>query len=640
MTPRAARTSIPRVVVEEAAAEPAAVAVGEICLCRICPLFESKGEFLDMCRIILFGVMAVLLVPALCLGAEFEANNVAEIQAALDTVASNGEDDTIRIAAGTYVVDTTLTFVSTEEYSLRVEGQGRGVTILDGGGQTRVMAVDTVQTASDYWTSVTMSGVSFINGRAEDGGGGLSVLVYKADVLIDGCGFENNVAEPPEESYLGYDRMNGGGGLFIGTGNLLRKTSGDVHVQKSEFINNHSSVFGGGAYVYAKATFHGNVIIEQNIFKGNSAELDGAGLWVGADDLDIINNTFLQNNSGDKGGGLYELTSVWLDIHNNIFWDNDAANGGGDLCIRSVMSYAKTFSNILPDMLLLSENTHSEGANLDEDPLLGDDLTPLPGSPCINTGDNDAPELGCGDHNGHTRIHDGTVDRGAIEFGSTDSADPNCGDTDPNNPADPNNPIPTPPSIDGGGGGGGCFLGTAMTVDPDSEVYKAARRVTDRHNSPSFKAAMEKVRQEVRPLIKKQCRQLNQDAAINARDQVDLGRPELLVFVSASMPPDTTMALAWDAHRIKDKSDVRFVLRGFPECGLTDYVKSVRANNNNLNLTVDPFLYDTYEVKQVPAVVVNRAVKIDHPRNLKTALTRIQAASDQNLKPLIKDLNW
>jgi type-F conjugative transfer system pilin assembly protein TrbC len=288
----------------------------------------------------------------------------------------------------------------------------------------------------------------------------------------------------------------------------------------------------------------------------------------------------------------------------------------------------------------LSENTHSEGDNLDEDPLLDEDLTPLPGSPCINTGDNDAPELGCGDYNGHKRIHDGTVDRGAIEFGSTDSADPNCGDTDPdpNNPTDPNNPIPTPPSI--GSGGGGCFLGTALTVDPDSDVYKSVKRIAERHNSPEFRAAMEKVRQEVKPIIKKQCRQLNRDVAKNARDRVDPDRPELLVFVSASMPPDTTAVLARDAHQIREKSEVRFVLRGFPKGGLTDYLQGIHASDYNLNLTVDPFLYDTYEVEQVPAVVVNRAVKIDHPRNLKTALTRIQAASDQNLKPLIKDLNW
>jgi hypothetical protein len=587
-----------------------------------------------MRRFFLSGVLLACLFPALCLGAEFEASTTAEIQAALDTAASNGEDDTIRIAAGTYAVDTTLSFVSTEEYSLRIEGEGRGVTILDGGGQVRVMAVDTVQTASDYWTSITVSGISFRNGLAEDGGGGgLSVLVFKADVLIDGCGFKNNEAEPPEESYIDIDRWNGGGGLFVGTGNLLRDTSGDVHLQKCEFINNHSTVFGGGAYVHATAVLYGNTIIEQNIFKGNSAELDGGGLWIEADDLAITNNTFVNNNSGDKGGGLYEFISAWLNIHNNIFWDNDASTGGEDLCIKGVMSYARTFSNILSDMLILSQNTHSEGDNLDEDPLLDDDLTPLPGSPCINTGDNNALKLSCGDYNSHKRIHNGTVDRGAIESGSTEPEDPNCGDTD-------TDPIPTPPSNNGGSGGGGCFLGTAIGIDPDSDVYKSVKRIAERHNNPEFKAVMEKVRQEVKPIIKKQCRQLNRDVAKKAHDQVDPNRPELLIFISASMPPATTAGLANDANRIREKSNVRFVLRGYPEGGLTNYIQSFNANNYNLNLTVDPFLYDTYEVEQAPAIVVNRSVRVDHPRDLKSALTLTQAASDQHLKPLIKDLGW
>jgi type-F conjugative transfer system pilin assembly protein TrbC len=177
-------------------------------------------------------------------------------------------------------------------------------------------------------------------------------------------------------------------------------------------------------------------------------------------------------------------------------------------------------------------------------------------------------------------------------------------------------------------------------VDQDGEAYRAAERIADRHNSPEMQKAIAAAKQRLGPHVKRQCGRINRAAVTNQGDAVNPDRPELLIFISSSMPPAATFEFARAAYQVKDKSDVRFVLRGFPEGDLTDYLKEIRADSYSSNLTVDPLLFDTYEVKKVPAVVVNRAVRIDHPRDLKSALILTQAATDQNLNPLIRDLSW
>jgi type-F conjugative transfer system pilin assembly protein TrbC len=504
------------------------------------------------------------------------------------------------------------------------------------------MALDTAQTSIDAGTTITVTGVSFSNGHTEDGGGGgLSVIVDLADIVVKKCAFENNVANPPETTFIDSYRKNGGGGLFLAVGEMRRTSGGDVFVEQCKFSGNSTSAFGGGAYIYAVGEYRISATCQNNIFQNNRASLNGGGLWVETNQLIFANNTVKDNQAGSNGGGTLIYSGRWIYIYNNIIWSNNAEVSGLDMYIDDAWigtKYINLFSNTYSEAIFSVGDSKSEGDNSAEDPLLAEDLSPLLGSPCIDTGDNDAPELACGDYYGHERIHSGTVDRGAIEFGSSDPEDPECNSIDP---VDPTDPDPYPISlVTGGSGGGGCFIAGAMAVDPNSEAYKAAKRIAERHNSPEVQGRIEAAKKRLDPVVKKQCRQLSRVVAADARGAVDPERPELLVFVSSSMPADATMAFARDANRVKAKSHVRFVLRGFPEGGLNDYLQGIRADNYGLNLTVDPLLYDTYEIEQVPAVVVNRAVKVDHPRDLKSALTLTQAASDHNLNPLIRDLSW
>jgi len=68
--------------------------------------------------ILFISVLTLLSIPTFSLGATFCVSNASDLQTALTTAASNGEDDTIKIVQGTY--NGNFTYASTEAYSLTV----------------------------------------------------------------------------------------------------------------------------------------------------------------------------------------------------------------------------------------------------------------------------------------------------------------------------------------------------------------------------------------------------------------------------------------------------------------------------------------------------------------------------------------
>jgi hypothetical protein len=79
--------------------------------------------------------------------ANFTVSNVIQFQTALNTAASNGQNDTINVLAGTYNVNPALTYSSSENYFVLIRGSGSPV--LDGGGARRVLLLTTTSGSGD-----------------------------------------------------------------------------------------------------------------------------------------------------------------------------------------------------------------------------------------------------------------------------------------------------------------------------------------------------------------------------------------------------------------------------------------------------------------------------------------------------------
>ena len=106
---------------------------------RITRLFR----YLFLISIVLGGVATSFLFPLSSFAAVFDVSTSADLQSALDTADSNGESDTINIAAGTYYTSLnggspfTYSGINTENFALTINGAGVGMTFLDGGDCTK-----------------------------------------------------------------------------------------------------------------------------------------------------------------------------------------------------------------------------------------------------------------------------------------------------------------------------------------------------------------------------------------------------------------------------------------------------------------------------------------------------------------------
>ncbi len=229
---------------------------------------------------------------------EFCVTTSAELNAAMLVASVNAESDHIKIATGSYLVESgflrgTYTYNSTENFDLEVSGgwseffnnpcgQNLGgssfQTNLNGDEELRVMSINTGMNSD-----IKVSGLTFSNGKATD---------------------------VPEF----------GAGLFI---NMPPGATGDVIVERNSFINNHAFASGALRIVGGNRTdIKNNILILNESDSGfpvmNIAQSDGYGVFA-------INNTIVLNT----GGAYFNVdNSSQAMIVNNIFWDNEQADLG------------------------------------------------------------------------------------------------------------------------------------------------------------------------------------------------------------------------------------------------------------------------------------------------------------------------
>jgi hypothetical protein len=303
-------------------------------------------------------------------------------------------------------------------------------------------------------SSPTVTNCTFTGNSAWDGGGmkngGGSPTVTNCTFTANSGGGLNNSGGSPTVTNCTFTG-NSGGGMRNGgssptvtnctfTGNSAGEGGGMYNDRSSPTVTNctftgNSADYGGGM-----VNFENNPTVTNCTFIGNSAEISGGGMANSSHSSPTLTNCTFNGNRADDGGGIYNEWTSSPTVTNCILWANTASDDNEIYNFYEstpVISYCDIagcgYSGAGWDTAL----GYDGGGNIDADPYFVDigywdpnntpdnpnddfwvngDYHLLPGSPCIDAGDNSVVDANIPDLDGYPRIMNDVVDMGAYEF--------------------------------------------------------------------------------------------------------------------------------------------------------------------------------------------------------------------------------
>jgi parallel beta helix pectate lyase-like protein len=282
---------------------------------------------------------------------DFHVTNSSQFQAALATAGSNGGNDTILLAAGTYYGN--FKFTAGEAYGLTIKpdtGAPEGSVILDGQQAGYVLLMD----ASGLEVAFIVEGLTIQNGNSMEHGGGIYAKQPDQPQIVGSFTVTNCIVKDNQA-------QDYGGGAYFGQFQLvtieestISNSSGNVggvYCQGAvTFTNNTiSNNFGRGVSCDGPGTFTNNTISNnsgggvdchgEGTFMNNTVSNNfGVGVWCSSGDFtkNIITGNTSAGGATEEGGGVHCLSGTFTNniiSHNSVgFGYSVGGDGGGVYC--------------------------------------------------------------------------------------------------------------------------------------------------------------------------------------------------------------------------------------------------------------------------------------------------------------------
>lgn len=329
---------------------------------------------------------ALMTVPGLVHAAVFCVGNSTQLQSALSTSASNGENDTIRVKTGTYTgtgSSVAFAYSTSEDFDLSILGGYVDFGAVLCGNRLPDPRL-TVISGSGARQALRLSPASGTDGT----------------LRVDRLTFRDGNA------------LERGGGLQAG----LNGYTGRISIERVYFDHNQAA-FGGGLSIGG----NGTVIVRNNLFNGNTASGGAASAEVTNNSantnlvtVEIGNNTVFGGHcdGGCGTGGMVLSGTMRGVLFNNLF----ALNDGNDVQILLASTDIDLIHNNINQLagtpVLQAGNLNIINPQFED--FLNDDFHIQESSPMRNAGD-ETYSVGVDAFDGSDRVFEGVVDIGAYE---------------------------------------------------------------------------------------------------------------------------------------------------------------------------------------------------------------------------------
>ena len=306
-------------------------------------------------------------------------SDTLSLQEAVATANNTPEDEIIELESGqTYEISSELDIASTGG-TLTIRGVGEENAIINANENSRVIHVNS---DDDYEASLVLENITLTGGRtsfdlSEDTDGAGIFIDNRATVELTNCVITGNATSSDDvgggifnDGYLtltdcivSNNVAGQGGGIYTSYGNttiidstitnnsavemaasttigfgggVSHRGAGTTEINNSTVSENSANSSGGGVHIddgFGSDSVTGSLRIVDSTISGNDAP-SGGGILSREVESSVVENTIIENNTADFGGGVFNAGGVYSNtmvVENSTIQNNLARGDGGGI---------------------------------------------------------------------------------------------------------------------------------------------------------------------------------------------------------------------------------------------------------------------------------------------------------------------